>query len=63
MLTKPTIISTNLGLEELEHRYSERLVSSIMGDYVNVDFFGDDIRQQKRRQHDIMVKEKLAFEG
>jgi DNA replication protein DnaC len=47
MLGKPTIINTNLSLEELERRYSERLVSRIMGHYVKADFLGEDIRQQK----------------
>ncbi|MDR1466874.1 MAG: ATP-binding protein [Oscillospiraceae bacterium] len=48
MLGKPTIINTNLSFEELERRYSERLVSRIMGHYINADFWGNDIRQQKR---------------
>lgn len=46
---RPTIISTNLNLEELEKNYSSRLVSRIMGeDYIVMNFVGTDIRQQKK---------------
>ena len=45
---KPTIISTNLELEELEVMYSQRLVSRLMGEYVIMNFVGTDIRQVKR---------------
>ena len=31
MASKPTIISTNLTIRELEKQYSQRLVSRIMG--------------------------------
>ena len=47
---KPTIISTNLELEELEELYSGRLVSRLMGEYVIMNFAGTDIRQIKRLQ-------------
>ena len=47
---KPTIISTNLELEELEELYSRRLVSRLMGEYVIMNFAGTDIRQIKRLQ-------------
>ena len=47
---KPTIISTNLELEELEELYSRRLVSRLMGEYVIMNFAGTDIRQTKRLQ-------------
>ncbi|MDR3178473.1 MAG: ATP-binding protein [Oscillospiraceae bacterium] len=59
MLSKPTIISTNLSFEELEQMYSERLVSRVMGDYINVGFCGNDIRQQKRIKEDTMNKQEL----
>lgn len=48
---KPTIISTNLTMRELERAYSERLVSRIMGNHVRLEFLGSDIRQQKRIQN------------
>ena len=51
MLAKrPTIISTNLTLKELEKRYGERFVSRITGNYGMLEFIGSDIRRQKRMQ-------------
>ena len=48
MLTsKPTIISTNLSLTEMQKRYSERIASRIIGEYNILTFAGKDIRQQK----------------
>ncbi len=47
MTHKPTIISTNLSMQELQERYTERFASRIMGDYVRVLFFGRDNRLQK----------------
>lgn len=41
---KPTIISTNLTLNELEEKYSERIVSRIAGNYRMLKFVGNDIR-------------------
>lgn len=41
----PTIISSNLSLEEIKTRYPESVASRIIGNYVIVRFFGDDIRQ------------------
>lgn len=48
MTHKPTIISTNLSMQELQERYTERFASRIMGDYVRVMFYGRDNRLQKR---------------
>lgn len=48
MAGRPTIISTNLSLYELQKRYSERFVSRVIGSYVRLTFFGKDVRQQKR---------------
>ncbi len=48
MTQKPTIISTNLSMQELNERYTERFASRIMGNYVRVMFCGRDNRQQKR---------------
>lgn len=44
---KPMIINTNLDFEELEHKYSDRLVSRIVGNYRMFEFFGEDIRTLK----------------
>ena len=41
----PTIISSNLSLEEIKSRYPESVASRIIGNYVVVKFTGDDIRQ------------------
>lgn len=49
---KPTIISTNLSIREMEKVYSERFASRVMGGYQRLEFFGKDVRQIKalRRQ-------------
>ena len=44
---RPTIISTNLTLVELEHNYSSRISSRLIGDYLKLEFFGSDVRQMK----------------
>lgn len=41
---RTTIISTNYTPDELEQMYSERVTSRLVGDYVAVPLFGDDIR-------------------
>ncbi len=41
---KATIISTNLDFKELETKYSERLVSRLLGEYTSLRFLGNDIR-------------------
>lgn len=44
----PTIISTNLQLEELAEKYNNRVASRIIGCYGIKKFCGTDVRQQKR---------------
>ena len=44
---KPTIINTNLELEELREIYSNRIASRFMGEYTWKEFSGRDIRLQK----------------
>lgn len=44
---KPTIISTNLSLSEIEKKYSKRIASRLIGEYQILCFKGKDIRQQK----------------
>lgn len=44
----PTIINSNIALGELEGRYTSRITSRIIGDYILMQFFGNDIRQTKR---------------
>ena len=48
--SRPTIISTNLTLTELQEKYNSRIVSRIIGMLDRVEFVGVDIRQQKRRR-------------
>lgn len=47
---KKTIISTNLGKDELRSRYGAQLSSRLLGEYAVVPFVGEDIRLQKKRQ-------------
>ncbi len=44
---KPTIINTNLDLEELKQKYSDRVISRIFGNYRMLQFYGKDIRSIK----------------
>lgn len=46
---KPTIISTNLTLKEMESCYTQRLVSRVVGNYIKMDFLGTDNRGIKGR--------------
>lgn len=47
---KPTIISTNLSMKELEERYSERFASRITGYYGKLEFLGSDVRVEMRKR-------------
>ncbi len=46
---KSTIISTNLSLEDLRNRYSDRVFSRITNQYTICKFTGPDIRMIKKR--------------
>lgn len=46
---KPTIISTNLTVDDLSNRYSPQIASRLRGSYRRVAFVGDDIRLIKKR--------------
>ena len=46
---KATIISTNLSLEELRNRYSDRIFSRITSHYEICKLSGQDIRMYKKR--------------
>jgi len=46
---KATIISTNLGNDDLEKRYSAQIVSRLRGSFQRVAFVGEDIRVLKNR--------------
>ena len=45
---KPSIISTNLSIQEMQNAYGSRVVSRIMGTHDRVEFIGADIRQIKK---------------
>ncbi len=47
---KPTIISTNLSLDELDKRYDDRIISRLTGMFKPLRFIGNDIRQIKRQK-------------
>lgn len=46
---KATIISSNLGPNDLRGSYDDRLYSRILGNYKMINFFGDDLRTKKYR--------------
>mgnify|MGYP002510449140 CR=1 FL=1 len=45
---KATVISTNLFLEDIQNRYSERIFSRIIDNYTICKFTGSDIRRLKK---------------
>ena len=47
---KPTIISTNFTLNELEQKYDRRVTSRILNCYNILQFIGNDIRQMKKTE-------------
>lgn len=47
LASRPTIISTNLSMLEIENRYTPRVSSRIIGGYTAKKFIGNDIRQIK----------------
>ena len=44
---KPTIINTNLTMQEIEQKYTPRISSRFIGSYTAKKFIGNDIRQIK----------------
>ena len=49
MARRPMIVNTNLQPNELEKRYSAAVASRLLGEFTHLRFFGEDIRQIKRR--------------
>lgn len=43
----PTIINTNLSFEEIAEKYTRRVSSRLIGDYTQLKFFGNDVRQRR----------------
>lgn len=52
-LNKPTIISTNLSMKELNTKYNERIVSRLTGCFIPMYFLGEDIRHIMRRNGNV----------
>lgn len=46
---KHTIISSNLSMDEVARRYSPQIASRLAGEYRVLNFYGEDIRLQKKR--------------
>lgn len=44
----PTIISTNYSFPELREKYNDRIISRIDGQFIHLNFYGNDIRAQKK---------------
>jgi len=44
---KKTVVNSNLTLSELNHRYSEQIMSRLEGEYQVLTFYGDDIRKKR----------------
>lgn len=47
---KPMVISTNLNVEEMNHRYSPQIASRLHGSFQRLTFVGEDIRVLKGRE-------------
>lgn len=56
---KKLIISSNLKLDSIRDKYSERLSSRIMGDFIFVPFFGEDVRHMKGRKKILRFRNRL----
>lgn len=56
---KKMIISSNLKLDSIRDKYSERLSSRIMGDFIFVPFFGDDVRHHLGRKKILRFRRRL----
>lgn len=48
---KPTIINTNLSIDEIIEKYSPRIASRLFGEFNCKEFLGFDIRQQKIKEN------------
>lgn len=47
LASKPVIINTNLEIDEIEGKYTARVSSRLLGNYITKEFVGQDIRQIK----------------
>ena len=44
------IINTNLEREEIQSKYTDRIVSRLFGEFIALAFVGKDIRMQKLKE-------------
>ena len=50
MRRKSTIISTNLSIKDISERYTGKVASRIFGEYTPIQFSGEDVRFQMKRE-------------
>jgi len=50
MSGKKMIVNTNLSMEEIEKKYSVQIVSRLEGEFINLPFYGEDIRIKRQMQ-------------
>lgn len=55
----PTLIVTNLEVNEVEKKYGQKICSRIFGGFNTIRFYGDDIRQIIFRKRILSIKEKI----
>lgn len=48
LMGRQTVISSNLSLDDIEKSYTPQVYSRISGEYMEVQFYGEDIRRQKK---------------
>ena len=53
---KPTIISTNLDFKKIAERYDDRVASRLNTMYTCLEFHGDDVRLQQKKQNTIIKR-------
>ena len=47
---KSTVVSSNLGTEEIGRRYSPQIASRLAGSFEELKFYGSDIRMLKKAE-------------
>lgn len=53
----PVVITTNLDISDLEHKYNDPVISRILGNCLHVKFVGNDIRQKNMSN---IMKKKVS---
>lgn len=55
----PTVIITNLEVDGIEKRYGKKICSRVLGDFIQVKFYGNDIRQIMNNRRMSTIKENM----